>query len=156
MDEIATKYLQRKQFNESTSAFGQYIYDTYPHSFFFMDVDGIILKNFGMVLRVLEQKDCHASLKRSQKCILPILAVGIDQLVASGKLHAQSGVFAVYIDPPFDGPMTIQRIKPGMRYEVTDRIELSDEDKARFLSGDFVLALGPDEKTAAPLRGAAV
>lgn len=87
--------------NISHSAFGQWIKDNIPNTFFWADVDGISYKRATRILRVIEEKQPGQELKDSQKKILPLLAKGIDYLISLGIVHEQSGVFIIHTESPY-------------------------------------------------------
>lgn len=99
--------------NESSSAFGQFIHDAFPNSFWWIDVDGMIYKKATRILRVIEHKPVGGQLRPSQQFLLPMIATCIRILIALRLVHEQSGVFLVRSDPPFrsghvqqiDGPL---------------------------------------------------
>ncbi len=87
--------------NISHSAFGQWIKDNLPNTFFWADIDGISFKRATRILRVIEEKRFGQELKDSQKKILPLLARGVDCLISSGIVHEESGVFIIHTESPY-------------------------------------------------------
>ncbi len=87
---------------ESSSEYGQHIFDSYQKNFFWMDVDGIIYKRNTGIMRIIEHKtDLGATLRPSQKTVLPMLAKAIDFLIVNNIISAGSGVFFVRSAPPW-------------------------------------------------------
>jgi len=92
----------------SHSKFGQWIHDSFPKKFYFIDVDGIIYKRKTKILRILEWKKPFQKLKPSQKYILPLLAQGIEYLIRMKFISEQSGVFIIFTDSPFEEAEIVQ------------------------------------------------
>uniref|UniRef100_A0A6M3L5R3 Uncharacterized protein n=1 Tax=viral metagenome TaxID=1070528 RepID=A0A6M3L5R3_9ZZZZ len=116
---------------------GQYIHDTFPHTFWFMDIDAIIYKKATKIMRIVERKKAEGELRFSQKFLLPILAVCISFLICFRYLNKQSGVFLVKTDKPFDIAI-INRIKPALSLELDKDIRLSDSGLKAFLTAEEI------------------
>jgi hypothetical protein len=84
--------------HESSSAFGQFIHNTYPTKFWFGDLDGYLLRlpdNEGPgSLRLFEIKKPGGNLSAGQKKLLPILAQAIPS-VAKRNGFPEAGVFCL-------------------------------------------------------------
>lgn len=111
--------------DESSSAFGQWIHDTFPNTFYHADVDSAIFKRATAILRVLEVKKHGQPLKPSQTAVLPILASGVAVHIAAGELDPVSGVFKVETDEPFDSGGRVAQVRPVL-------------DRGERLSGPYV------------------
>jgi hypothetical protein len=92
----------------SHSEFGQYVHDKLPRTFYWSDTDGNSYKKATRILRVIEEKKPGQGLKKSQKCILPLFAEGIDYLISLRRVHEQSGVFIIHTEPPYDSAIVSQ------------------------------------------------
>ena len=120
----------KRTYQESSSAYGQHIYDDYPHTFYYCDIDGAQYKNATRVLRILEHKRPGQQIKPSEKTILGLLQKGIDTLIPAGIVHPDSGVYIVRSEPPWE-TAEIQSIKTGMIYI------LSGESLSKFETGEW-------------------
>lgn len=125
--------------SESSSAYGQHIFDDYDNDFFWADVDGVIFKYATRIMRIIEHKPLGGALRPSQRTILPMLADALDKLVVEGTLDPQSGVFVVLSDPPYSS-LKVRRYRrdtdgkwvPGTTREA---ITLTGEDQKNFETG---------------------
>jgi hypothetical protein len=117
--------------NMSNSEFGQWIHDSFPNTFFGIDVYQVIYKQRTRILRILEQKLTHQQLKPSQECILLLLATAVDHLLKTGLVDEQSGVFVVFSDPPFKSA-SITQIGKNIS------LHLDGEEWERFIAGEKI------------------
>lgn len=91
----------KRGWRESSSAYGQHIRDDYATTFFFLDIDGCIYKVKTKVLRVIEHKRPTQSLKNSERDVLGLFAIAVDNLISREIVHPQSGVFVLYANDPW-------------------------------------------------------
>jgi hypothetical protein len=128
-------------YNESSSAFGQFLHDEVTKRTSIVDadhqfIDGYQLEtldsqihqlHFGLGtqrLRVLEHKPTAGVLSQAQKWILVAWRRLIYLGIKDGHIGMDSGVFTVEADPPFD------------KFVVTKYPELEIEPKTRHMSRD--------------------
>lgn len=129
--------------HESSSAFGQFIHDMGESlrgvwlQMFWTDIDGVIFKKKTSILRVIEHKPHLDTMSEGQKVVLPLLAKSIQLLSATGLLHAQSGVFVINADPPYDEILVTQQ-KGWQSVSVWRPVKLVGELRDRFLQGEVV------------------
>lgn len=132
--------------NESSSAYGQHIHDTYGNQFFWADIDGVIYKMATGIMRVVEHKPRGGTLRPSQSRILPMFAAAVDVLAVEEVINADSGVFVVNGDWPYSSA-TVRRFRrdqdglwvPG---RIVDGVELTGDDLVNFETGLPVERLG--------------
>jgi hypothetical protein len=132
--------------DESSSAYGQHIHDTYDNQFFWADIDGVIYKMATGIMRVVEHKPRGGTLRQSQTRILPMFASAVDILAAEEIVNADSGVFVINSDWPYSSAL-VRRFRrdddglwvPG---RTVDGIELSGGDLVNFETGMPVDRLG--------------
>jgi hypothetical protein len=79
----------------SSSAFGQWVHDEIPRTFYWADIDGASYKRATGILRVFEHKWVGQELKPSQNSILPKIAKAIAHMIETKLVSAGSGVFVV-------------------------------------------------------------
>ena len=108
---------------ESSSAFGQFIRDTYPSTFDHMDIDSVIRAASVGILREIEHKFTGQQVKPSQQRILPLKAAITEESVKLGINKPGSGVFVVWADDPFES-LLVCRVAPDPRAFVLVATEL--------------------------------
>lgn len=132
--------------NESSSGYGQHIYDSYPKDFYYADVDGVIYKLATGIMRIVEHKPIGADLKPSQRAILPMLAASVDVLADVQVLNADSGVFVINSDWPYVKSHVRRFRRDGRGVWLPGRadesLELSGEELKNFETGLPVNRLG--------------
>ncbi len=107
---------------ESSSSYGQHIYDSYPKDFYFCDIDGVIFKRATSIMRILEVKKPGQGLKPSQSTILGILGLCLEMLIRHGQINNQSGVFRVCGEPPYS-EIEVTPLKNGQSPSVYSGVE---------------------------------
>lgn len=135
MNDLERYESMRKSAEQSSSAFGQYMSEKHPKTFFWCDIDGVIMKNMTGMLRVIEHKYVGQPVKPSQRAVLPLLAMGINCMKMVGRVHAESGVFVVWADAPFDKSILVSEVVPTVGFRVTEPVELDGVEKNCFLQG---------------------
>jgi hypothetical protein len=113
---------------------GQHIADHLPRSFSWSDIDGVIYRHGERILRVCEHKPLGGQLRPSQKTILPLLAVGIEDLVHRRMVSPFSGVFRVCTDDLEQGA-EVTRIMPRQRLLLDKPVWLDGDDWLAFQLG---------------------
>ena len=134
----AMVHQSKRRSTESSSAYGQHIFDDYTHSFFFCDVDGVVYKRDTRILRVIEHKLPSKKLKPSQTTILSLFADAVASMIRDGNVDAQSGVFVINITDPWEtGLVTEIRDKSKMEKGVRclDRGYLTGDRLRAFETG---------------------
>lgn len=82
---------------ESSSAFGQWVFDRVGRVLDFVDLDGVAYRRSTKVLYFLEEKH-GGSLSPSQRVVLPILERAVELLIADGAIDPRSSVIEVHGD----------------------------------------------------------
>lgn len=120
--------------HESSSHLGQWVHDSVALDMFWLDIDGVSLRNETRVLRIVEGKPRGGSMSNSQKTALPLLAKAVQLLASTGLIHEQSGVFVVYSDHPHDVAL-VEQVKGWQSRAVQPVVELGGEAWTNFLRG---------------------
>lgn len=102
----------RRGADESSSAYGQHIHDTYPRDFYALDADLVTFRDADGVLRVVEHKFPGQSISGGQRRVLRLLALGIAELARWGHIRDESGAFLYTAGAPWDRAV-VQRITPS-------------------------------------------
>lgn len=119
----------RRGSHESSSALGDFVHNNLQLTMYVLDVDMVVYKVGTKILRVVEHKFEGQGLKPSQLSVLRLLAQAVESLIADGAVDAQSGVFAVWADPPFETARSLH-------FPSLTRMDLTGEDWRDFLLGD--------------------
>jgi hypothetical protein len=123
---------------ESSSAFGQFVFDEVGRLMYWSDVDGVIYRRETAALRIVEHKRRGGSLSDGQKKILSLLAKSLQLLAATGLIHEQSGVFVVYSDPPYETGGLVKQFHGSSDHVVWRDQEMSGRKWLGFLQGEVV------------------
>jgi hypothetical protein len=86
---------------ESSSGFGQYVFNEIGHVMDLVDIDLVVFKRATRLLRIIEAKPPGGELGIAQCFVMPILALAIRILAGLGELHPNSGVYMLETAPPF-------------------------------------------------------
>lgn len=81
---------------ESSSLFGQWVYDDVPHVFDFVDLDGLVWRRSTRVLYIVEEKHGNHGLSRSQQAVLPLLGRALALLIGDGAIDPRSRVLELH------------------------------------------------------------
>ena len=147
-------HLSRRGQHESSSVLGQFVHDSIHRNMCWLDIDGVGWRSPENILRIVEAKRPGRDVSFSQKTILPILARGLELLVADEQTPAVadgSGVFVLEIEPDLragqmkcdsgvvrqvmPGRATLVREWHGRSYECSESFELDGDQLAAFVGG---------------------
>jgi hypothetical protein len=120
--------------DESSSPLGQYVHDSLPNTFFWMDSDATVYKMRTRIWRQIEHKFYGQDLSKSQETMLPTMARMVQTEVAAGNLDDSSGVFVLWSDPQFTNS-TVSRVIPSSTLALGSAVYLDAERMSAFLSG---------------------
>lgn len=99
------------------------IHDEAPHKMHLTDVDAALYRLSSRILRIVECKHRGEELRRSQRDILPLLALLIEKGIQLGTVSRGSGVFVARYDEG-DPTVRLGRVKPSQPFEIEEWEEM--------------------------------
>jgi hypothetical protein len=132
--------------DESASRTGQYCHDQLPRTFDCVDLDAVIYKRSGSLMRILEEKLPGESISLAQSNVLPKFAMLIELGIRGKQLRDDSGVFIVWYHSPMsrvcdagdDETVTVQKV-PCNKYDLScmPSFTTTVSELRGFLSGEY-------------------
>jgi hypothetical protein len=106
-----------------------------------MDVDGAVYKRATRILRIIEHKNRDQSVRRSQRQVLPLLAIAVQGLVDANVVSPESGVYVMWSEGDFaTGAVNRVTTDPTANWSIpTNAVELGADTIRLFLSGESLL-----------------
>lgn len=130
-----------KKSDESSSALGQHVHDSYPTTFYFMDIDAAIYKRATRILRIVEHKNPDQVVRPSQRAVLPMLSLAVQGMVQANLVHPESGVFVLWSEGSFD-TASVSRVTHDGNLDWTDKanaVQIEANLLQPFLTGQSLL-----------------
>jgi len=110
--------------------FNLWVHDFCSHEMDFIDLDGVMFKKSRKLLRLFEAKHLGEPLKSSQTRIFPILSGMLSYASGIGLLDADSGLFVIRGNPPYDEGAEVYD------WSASSKIALSRRQLVAFVDGE--------------------
>lgn len=122
-----------RSYHESSSYFGQIIYNLLPHEFTWIDIDGALYRRSIRLLRIFEHKSPGQHRKGAQQELLELLAKIVEHIKncpdaqQKFRLHELSGAYLIEGDPHEGnqlGPSIVTRLSDGKSQDFKDELKM--------------------------------